>query len=86
MLPLSRLFSALEMMKPSSEAFLQMLKLFLQSKEERKLLEQLKGSDAIYTADVLERVRDRGVFSCEVWADFCVVCGCAHVSRRSRIP
>ena len=65
---LSRLFSALERMEPSSKAFLPILRLFLRSKEERKLLERLGGS-----------VCSRGVFACEAWADLCVVCGCAHV-------
>ena len=47
-------------MEPGSEAFLPTLELFLQSEEERKLLEQLEGSAAIHAADVIEKARDRG--------------------------
>lgn len=57
--PLSPLFLALERMEPSSEAFLPTLELFLQSKEEHKLLEQLEGSAATHAADVLEKARNR---------------------------
>ena len=83
---ISPLFSALERMEPGSEAFLPTLELFLQIKEERKLLEKLEGSAAIHAADVIEKARDRGVFSCEAWADLFVACGRAHVFRHSRIP
>lgn len=57
--PLSRLSSALKRMKPGSDVFLPMLELFLRSKKERKLLEQLEGLAAVHAADVLEKVPGR---------------------------
>ena len=58
------LLSVLERMEPGSETFLSTLEQFLRSKEDHKLLEQLEGSDAVCAADILEKVRDRAVVSC----------------------
>jgi len=72
-------------MEPNSEAFLPTLELFLQSGEERKLLEQLEGSAAVHAADVLEKARDRESSLVKL-ADLCVACGRTRVFRHSRIP
>ncbi|KAF9653302.1 kinase-like protein [Thelephora ganbajun] len=52
------LFSALERVEPSSEAFLPTLDRFLASKGEHELLQQLEGSAAIHASDVLEKLLD----------------------------
>jgi len=68
------LFSALARVEPTSEGFLPMLKQFLRSKGEHKLLAQMEGPTAVYVADILDKVREhRAVASCEAWADFHVV-------------
>ena len=58
-MPLPHLFSTLAKMDPSSKNFLPTLDLFLQSKEERKLLAQLEGPTAVYAANILDMVRNQ---------------------------
>ena len=52
------LFSSLARVDPNSIEFRSILKQFLQSKEEHKLLTQLEGLAAVYVADILDKVRN----------------------------
>jgi len=72
------IFSTLPRVDPNSEEFLPILGLFIQNKGEHKLLARLKGSAAVYVADILDKVSNhRAVGSHETWADFRVAFGCA---------
>jgi len=50
------LFSSLARVDPNSIEFRSILKQFLQSKEEHKVLAQLEGLAAVYVADILDKV------------------------------
>lgn len=57
------IFWTLTGVDPNSKEFLPILGLFLQNKEERKLLVQLEGSATVYVADTLDKVCDHRVGS-----------------------
>ena len=76
-MPLPFLLLVLSMVEPGSGVFLLMLEAFLRSKEGHKLLAQLRGPDAVYVADALDKVRKRATVSHEVQADFRIAYRCA---------
>lgn len=83
-MPLTLLLSVLSMVEPGSGVFLLMLEAFLQSKEEHRLLRQLRGPDAAYVADTLDKVRKRATVSHEIQADVRIDYGCTF--QPSGIP
>ena len=66
MSPLPRLFSDLETIDLGSSQFFATLELFLWGREERVQLGRLEGSDAIYAANILEKVRNPEMISHEL--------------------
>ena len=71
--------SALERVEPSSDDFLSTLDQFLRSKEEHRLLAQLRRSAAVDVANILDKVRDKPVVTRESWADFRVDGAYTHI-------
>ena len=67
--PLPRLFSDPETIDLGSSQFFPILELFLRGREEYIQLGRLEGSDTVYAADILEKVRNPEMISHEVQAD-----------------